>query len=184
MTAVQPHVLIPHYFKTELTSISFFVDDLAVAEILLNADRTLNMPDGHKMLIRVRTCLPTIQIDATLREKMKLAMVKRYTAATKALDLTKFHADTDLQDIFCPLFRQPIMLAAIDVIAEHIPDLEALKLDDNKIQSLEHLKCLPVKLPFLKILHLANNKVSLFNNCKIFIFIMEFYNIFIFKQYI
>lgn len=117
------------------------------------------MPDGHKMLIRVRTGLPTTQVDDSLKEKMKLAMVKRYTATTKALDLTKFHADDDLRDIFCPLFRHQIMLAAVDVIAENIPDLEALKLDDNKIQTLDHLKCMPVKLPYLKILHLANNRV-------------------------
>lgn len=159
-TLVHPHVFIPHYFKVELTSITFYVDDIQVAEILLNSDRQLTLADGHKLLIRVRNSVPHVTVDDGVREKMKLAMAKRYTAATKALDLTKFHADPDLQDVFCALFRPTIMVAAIDVIAENIPDLEALKLDDNKIQLLDHLKCLPTKLPFLKILHLANNKVS------------------------
>lgn len=162
MSLVQPNVFIPHYFKVENTAITFFVDDIKVAELLLNSDRMLTFPDGFKMLIRVRNSIPYVQIDENLKQKMKLAMVKRYTPATKALDLTKFHSDNDLRDIFCALFRPTIMLAAIDVIAENIPDLEALKLDDNKIHLLDHLKCLAKKLPQLKILHLANNKVSAF----------------------
>lgn len=139
----------------------FFVDDVRVAETLLNADRVLTMPDGFKMLIRVRNSIPHVQIDENLKEKMKHAMEKRYTPATKALNLSKFHSDDDLRDIFCALFRPTILLAAIDIISENIPDLEALNLDDNKIHLLDHLKCLASKLPFLKILHMANNKVKM-----------------------
>lgn len=52
------------------------------------------------------------------------------------------------------------MNAAIDVISENIPDLEALNLNDNKLNLLDHLKVLRSKLPLLKILYLGNNKVS------------------------
>lgn len=156
---VEPDSFIPHYFKVESTAVCFYLDDIKIAQTLLNNDRRITLPDGFKMLIRVRNNIPQVQIDANLKEKMKLAMAKRYTAATKALDLTKFHADADLRDIFCALFRPTIMLAAIDIIAENIPDLEALDLSDNKIHLLDHLKCLATKLPSLKILHMANNKV-------------------------
>lgn len=52
-----------------------------------------------------------------------------------------------------------IMLAAIDIIAENIPDLEALNLNDNKLHGIEHLKALCVKLKNLKILYLGDNRV-------------------------
>lgn len=149
----------PNYWKVEENSVNFYVDDITIAEKLLNADRTIEMQDGHRMIIKVRNSIPHVSIDDGFKEKIKMAMVKRYTPATKALDLTKFHLDEDLKDIFCALFRPTIMLAALDVIAENIPDLEALNLDSNKIQLLDHLKCLAAKLPFLKILHLANNRV-------------------------
>lgn len=53
-----------------------------------------------------------------------------------------------------------IMLAAIDIIAENIPFLEALNLNDNKLHGLEHLKTLSVKLKNLKILYMGDNRVS------------------------
>lgn len=158
---VDPEALNPHYVKVESSALCFYVDDIKIAQMLLNADRRYTLPDGFKMMIRVRNSIPQVQIDANLKEKMKLAMSKRYTTATKALDLTNFHTDVDLKDIFCALFRPTIMLAAIDIIAENIPDLEALDLSDNKIHLLDHLKCLATKLPCLKILHMANNKVGI-----------------------
>lgn len=161
MEAIKPEPLIPHYYKVEdARQATFYVDDLKMAQALLNADRKISMPDGFNLIIRVRASLPTVQIDDTLKEKMKLAMVKRYNAATNALDLTKFHADPDLGDVFCALFRPTIMLAAIDVIAANIPNLEALNLSDNKIHLLDHLKCLSMKLPNIKILYLPRNRVS------------------------
>lgn len=51
------------------------------------------------------------------------------------------------------------MLAAIDIIAENIPDLEALNLNDNKLHGIEHLKILCSKFKNLKILYLGDNRV-------------------------
>lgn len=131
-----------------------------MAKALGNIDRTIELPDGFKLIVKVRNSVPPVRIDDKLREQMKLAMAKRYSPATKALDLTKFHSDPELRDVFCALFRPPIFLAAIDIIAQNIPDLEALNLDSNKIHSTDHFKHLATKLPNLKILHMANNKVS------------------------
>lgn len=132
-----------------------------MAKALANVDRTVELPDGFKLIVKVRNSVPPVRIDEKLRELMKLAMAKRYAPATKALDLTKFHSDPNLRDVFCALFRPPIFLAAIDIIAENIPDLEALNLESNKIYGMDHFRCLAAKLPNLKILHMANNKVSL-----------------------
>lgn len=69
---------------------------------------------------------------------------------------------SELTDIFCALFRPIVMLAAIDIIAENIPDLEALNLNDNKLHGIEHLKILCTKFKNLKILYLGDNRVTIF----------------------
>jgi nuclear RNA export factor len=161
MSALAPTTFNLHYYKhdTDNNSAQFYVDDYDVAEKILRQDKRIELPDGFKMQIKVRGSLPQIKIDQTLKERMKLAMVKRYNSHTKALDLTKFHSDSDLSDVFCALFRQPIMAAVIDIIAENIPDLEALNLNDNKLNMIDHMKVLSSKLPQLKIIYLANNRV-------------------------
>lgn len=135
------------------------MDDYKVAEKLNNMDKDIQLPDGYRLLIKVSTGCPTVDVNAAMKEKMKLAMVKRYSSITKALDLTRFHADPDLTLLFCALFKPIILLAVIDIIAENIPDIEAINLSENKIQMLSHLKRLANKLPKLKVLHLGNNKV-------------------------
>lgn len=150
----------PLYFKKTNSNASFYVDDFKTAENLLNVDRKIQTPDGFRLLIIVKNSIPQIAADVKLKEKMKLAMVKRYNATTKALDLTKFYTDPDFEDTFCALFRPVIMLLVFDIISENIPDLEALNLNENKIHLLEQFKCLPTKIPNLKILYLAKNKVK------------------------
>ncbi|XP_058824868.1 nuclear RNA export factor 1 [Topomyia yanbarensis] len=159
INAIKPEVFIPHYWKVEDTAVSFHIEDFPAAEALQKIDRTIGLPDGRKMIVIVRNSTPLFQVNEQLKERMKLAMVKRYNPATKALNLEKFHADPDLGDIFCALFRPQIMLAALEVIKENIPDLEALNLNDNKLHMLDHFKQIAVKIPTLKILYMANNKI-------------------------
>ncbi|KAJ2951730.1 hypothetical protein O0L34_g13895 [Tuta absoluta] len=156
---LSPDIFIPHYYKISGNAAIFYVDDVKIAEKLFNADRKITMSDGFKLVVIVKNSVPQVTIDDDMKEKMKLAMAKRYNAATKALDLTKFHADPELADIFCALFRPMIMLAAIDIIAENIPDLEALNLNDNKLHGLEHLKILSSKFKCLKILYMGDNRI-------------------------
>lgn len=177
LQAISPEIFIPHYWKTAATNVSFYVDDIKWAKALANVDRTIELPDGFKLWVKVRNSVPPVEINDKLRELMKQAMAKRYSPATKALDLTKFHSSPDLREVFCALFRPPIFLAAIDIIAQNIPDLEALNLENNKIYGMDHFKSLAIKLPHLKILHMANNKVS-------FEFLPYFLELNIFIRYI
>lgn len=131
-----------------------------MAEKLHLLDREIQYPDGHKVIIKVNSGSPIVDVTSHMKEKMKLAMAKRYNVITKALDLTKFHADPDLQDMFCALFKPVVFLAVIDIMAENIPEIEALNLYDNKLQILSHLKKMSTKLPNIKTLHMGNNKVS------------------------
>ncbi|EDS33177.1 conserved hypothetical protein [Culex quinquefasciatus] len=159
LQAIQPQLFIPHYWKVEDTAVSFYIEDFTAAETLQRMDRTIGLPDGRKMIVIVRNGSPQCTVNEQLKERMKLAMVKRYNPATKALNLEKFHADPDLADIHCALTRPQIMMAAFDVIKENIPDLEALNLNDNKLHMLDHFKLLDKKAPNLKILYMANNKI-------------------------
>lgn len=143
----------------EDTAVSFYIEDFQAAEALQKVDRTIGLPDGRKMIVIVRNSSPQFLVNEQLKERMKLAMQKRYNPATRALNLEKFHTDPDLSDIFCALFRPQIMLAAFDVIKDNIPDLEALNLNDNKLHMLDHFKQLALKVPKLKVLYMANNKV-------------------------
>ncbi|KAL4711159.1 hypothetical protein ACJJTC_009530 [Scirpophaga incertulas] len=159
LTFMSPEVFIPHYYSTNGHAAIFYVDDVKIAEKLFNADRKISMPDGFNMVVIVKNSVPTVTLNDEIKEKMKLTMAKRYNAATKALDMTKFHADPDLSEVFIALFRPVIMLAAVDIMAENIPDLEALNLNDNKLNGLDHLKILSTKLKNLKILYLGDNRI-------------------------
>ncbi|XP_065082338.1 nuclear RNA export factor 1 isoform X1 [Ochlerotatus camptorhynchus] len=159
VSAISPLIFIPQYWKVEDTAVSFYIEDFQAAEALQKIDRTIGLPDGRKMIVIVRNSNPQFQVNEQLKERMKLAMQKRYNPATRALNLEKFHTDPDLSDIFCALFRPQIMLAAFDVIKDNIPNLEALNLNDNKLHMLDHFKQLAQKVPKLKILYMANNKI-------------------------
>lgn len=93
LSFVLPDIFIPHYYRINGNAAIFYIDDAKLAEKLFNSDRKITMSDGFKLMIIVRNAVPNVVVDAEMKEKMKLAMAKRYNAATKALDLTKFHAD-------------------------------------------------------------------------------------------
>jgi hypothetical protein len=46
-----------------------------------------------QLLIKVRPGLPYVELNSTLKEKIKAAMVKRYDGNLKAVDLSRFHTD-------------------------------------------------------------------------------------------
>lgn len=92
-TEINTDVFIPHCYSTVGNAAVFYVDDFNLAEKLQGADRKITMPDGFKLAVKVKGGAPHVTMDSALIEKMKLAMASRYNAATKALDLTKFHAD-------------------------------------------------------------------------------------------
>ncbi|XP_013107467.2 nuclear RNA export factor 1 isoform X1 [Stomoxys calcitrans] len=160
LNSLSPDIFIPLYWRTEKNCVVFFVDDFAIALRLTQLERNVQMSDGYRLFIRVRDGYPLVSVDEPFKEKMKLAMAKRYNAHTKALDLTKFHADPDFRQIFVGLFRNPVLSAALDIIQKNIPDLEALNLNDNNLNSLESFKSIETRLPHLKILYLGGNNIA------------------------
>lgn len=100
LSYISPDVFIPHYYRINGNAAVFYVEDVKAAEKLFNADRKITMSDGFRLCVIVRNAVPNIQVDAEMKEKMKVAMAKRYNVTTKALDLTKFHADPGDYQIF------------------------------------------------------------------------------------
>lgn len=158
------------------TTSTFYVDDYKVAEKLFSIDRQVQLPNGFRLIIRVHPGSPNVDMNPTTKEKIKLVMAKRYTAETKALDLTKFHSDPDLQNYFCALFKPIVFLTIVEIIAENIPELEALNLFDNKISVLSFLKKSMKKISNLKILHMGNNKVVFGYRLSVFLYSKYFYS--------
>ncbi|XP_063981065.1 nuclear RNA export factor 1-like [Diachasmimorpha longicaudata] len=155
---------IPIMYKAFDKDIVFFIDDQKIANKLLQCDRRITGPDGFKIAVRVRPGFPQVDIDDSLKEKMKMAMAKRYVAETHAIDLSRFHADPELApDHFCALFRPAMLMAVLDIVAENIPNLEALNLDNNKLHVIERLNVLDKKFPSLKTLYMGDNKIREMN---------------------
>lgn len=71
-----------------------------------------------------------------------------------------------MDDYFCALFRPVMLMAVLDIVGEHIPNLEALNLEGNKLGIIERLNVLSNKFSKLKILYLGDNKASVtdYNN--------------------
>jgi len=63
-------------------------------------------------------------------------------------------------DYFCALFHPIMLMTVLDIVAEHIPNLEALNLEGNKLQNIERLCVLTKKFLKLKILYIGDNKVN------------------------
>ncbi|XP_011300743.1 nuclear RNA export factor 1-like [Fopius arisanus] len=155
---------IPIMYKTSDKDVTFFVDEQKIANKLLQCDRKITTFDGFKIIVKVRPAFPQIDIDDALKQKMKMAMAKRYVPETNAIDLSRFHADPDLApDYFCALFRPNTLMAVLDIVAENLPNLVALNLDNNKLHVIEKLSVLTTKFPNLKILYIGDNKIREMN---------------------
>lgn len=157
--AIQPEQLTPLYWRTEKNYISFFVDNHRVAERLDGLERAVQMPDGFRPYLRVRASCPSTPVNDQLKARMQLVMAKRYNAQTKALDMSNFHTDPDFRGIFCGIFRTYVMTAAIEIMEKNIPELVALNLNNNNISSMEAFKNAHTRLPNLRILYLADNRI-------------------------
>lgn len=172
-----PQIFVPIMYKVMGKEASFYVDDYKTANALVNCDRKITMIDGFKLQVRLgqRKGFPVCEIDDKLKERLKRAMEKRYIRETNALDLSKFHLDPDLvSDYFCALFHPDILMAVLDIVAEYIPNLEALNLEDNKLQNIERLSVLSDKFLKLKIFYIGKNKVSIAYTERIWKYVLRY----------
>lgn len=63
-------------------------------------------------------------------------------------------------DFYTPLSRENVMQTVVQIIGDHIPDVQVIDLSNNKIYSVDQMKPLVTKAVFLKSLNLGNNKLG------------------------
>lgn len=71
----------------------FYVEEHAVAVKLSECDNKITAADGFKLRLKVMPGQPQVDINDALKERLKIAMAKRYNQESCALDLSKFHQD-------------------------------------------------------------------------------------------
>ncbi|CAL1680069.1 unnamed protein product [Lasius platythorax] len=161
LSYMAPEVFVPIMYKITEFEATFYVDDSKAARALLNCNRKITMIDGFILHVSIREGFPQYVIDNKYKERLKQVIFKRYVKETNALDLSKFHLDPDLvDDYFCALSRYPILMTVLDIMGEHIPTLEALNLESNKLQNIDKLSILNKKFSKLKILYIGDNKIK------------------------
>ena len=86
--------------------------------------------------------------------------MRRYTQATKSMDLSMFQRDFDfVSDYICAL-PWPLGLEVVFIVlSENMPDLKALNLNGNILDIGLILRMVKLKLVSLKILHTGENSI-------------------------
>lgn len=156
---------IPICYNKQAMNTHFYLEDSSAASALKALDKQIEMPDGFQLQISVeRSTPPNMPLTDELIDKIKIVMSKRYSPEHKALNLKSFHTDEDFagESFYAPLWRTNIMNKVVTVIEDNIPELTAIDLSKNKLNStsLEIFSTFKSKVKDLTILHLADNKIS------------------------
>jgi len=155
---------IPICYNKQGMNTHFYLEDQTAARALSNLDKQIEMPDGFKLQISTeRTTPPNMPLSEELVDKIKVVMSKRYDTNTKALNLKSFHTDEAFagESFYAPLWRTNVMNKVLTVIIDNIPELKAMDLSNNKLNStsLEFFSTFKNKAKDLSILYLADNKI-------------------------
>ncbi len=143
----------------------FYVESVDVAEALKKLNDTIVLSDGKKLSLSANRSPPPMfnsgPIVPETLEKLKQAMSDGYKTDTKALVLTKFYANRHFHgdSAYVSLARSQFMREVVKVVGEHIRDVSAIELSENKISLLDALGELTSKAPNVTILYLHNNSI-------------------------
>ncbi|XP_060839178.1 nuclear RNA export factor 1-like [Rhopalosiphum padi] len=168
-TYITPVIFYPYNKQYFDNALRFLVDDYKVAKALHNTSYKITQRDDRKLVIKVLLYSPPrgpisfTPVSSEVREKMIEAMATRYNPSTKSLDLSRFYACSLFTDnqLFVPLNRPAVLLAALNIVAQHTKhDLYGLSLENNHIYLGEGLIWIRRLFPELKVLDLAGNKFS------------------------
>jgi len=156
---------IPICYTKQGMNTLFYLEDQTAARALKELDKQIEMPDGFQLQINIeRTTPPNMPITEELVDKIKVVMSKRYDTVHKALNLKSFHTDEGFagESFYAPLWRTNVMNKVLMVIMDNIPELKAIDLSSNKLNStsLEFFSTFKSKAKDLTILYLADNKIA------------------------
>lgn len=156
---------IPICYTKQAMNTFFYLEDQTAARALKELDKQIEMPDGYPLQINIeRTTPPNMPLTDELVDKIKLVMSKRYNIEHKALNLKSFHTDEEFagESFYAPLWRSNVMNKVLTIIIDNIPELKAIDLSNNKLNtsSLEFFSTFKSKAKDLTILYLADNKIA------------------------
>jgi len=155
---------IPICYNKQAMNTYFYLEDQTAARALKELDKQIEMPDGFQLQINIeRSTPPNMPLTEELVDKIKVVMSKRYITEHRALNLKSFHTDEGFagESFYAPLWRTNVMNKVLTVIMDNIPELKAIDLSNNKLNStsLEFFSTFRSKAKDLTILYLADNKI-------------------------
>lgn len=105
---------------------------------------------------RLKQMLLTCPASTEIQVKLQFIM----NATVWIANFNLFYFADIVDDYFCALFRHNMLLLILDIVFQHIPNLGALNLNQNKLRNTDKLALACKKFPQLKILYLGDNEVS------------------------
>ncbi|XP_060230629.1 nuclear RNA export factor 2-like [Meriones unguiculatus] len=157
---------IPVDFHYDRNRARFFVQDARTATALKDVSHRICDKMSRKISIFVSPSVVPYSVQnkftSKQMEQIKVAMMKRYDASQKALNLEKLRFDQELMDngIDMMLNRRTCMAATLLIIQSNLPELVSLNLCNNKLYQLDGLSDIVEKAPQVKILNLSGNKLK------------------------
>ncbi|KAL1766626.1 hypothetical protein HispidOSU_017994 [Sigmodon hispidus] len=157
---------IPVDFHYDKQQARFFIQDAKTASALKDLNHKICDETSQQISILVSPSVVPYSVQnmftSQQMEQLKMAVMKRYDASQKSLDLERIRFDKDLvnSDIDLMLNRRSCMVTILHIIQSNIPEVFALNLYDNKLYQLDGLSDVIEKFPQIKILNLSKNKLK------------------------
>ncbi|KAL7733182.1 hypothetical protein ACLKA6_004695 [Drosophila palustris] len=144
---------------------TFYVNNYDQAKKL----QSLKVPADIWLQLKVTNSrVPQVRLDPSLRERLRLAILKQYRPIRESLDLFCFHKDDQWKEEFFSLAQKSCMSAAIDVMQKYMPKLRSLVLDNNCLTDLSAFQGVEHRLPQLTYISLIFNDLENVNTLKVF----------------
>lgn len=147
----------------------FVVDNKLIANRMKRLNGKVSVLYGNQKIdIHVEPGLPAsltavqeFRPQVELLAAVKSALHARHDRITQTLNLSRFHATTQLLAHFCPLHAVPAMRFLLEIIGQEFPQLRVLQLRDNFLCTLSGFQGLShSNLPGLQVLDVGANHLS------------------------
>lgn len=169
LTSIGNYVDVPFcplgYFRgTE--SITFYFDgNNDIAEAIQALNKRIPSPSGELMGIKVTFVEKTdVILNCDQLELLKNVIAQRFIVSSGLLDLSALHFDQQFLETntFVPLCDDRILKQVLIIIRDHMPNVSALNLSNNKLNtsSLKLFETLDFRCPSLFALNLENNNIK------------------------
>ncbi|XP_060649868.1 nuclear RNA export factor 1 [Drosophila nasuta] len=149
--------------QDRFATFTFYVDSFKLA-----AELQLRGHCPPVIGVRVDDEPPRIEVNDIYREKLRQVILSRYNAAKRRLNLSRFYADDQLRGEFCALQQFECLEAIIEIMAQEMPRLRHLLLDNNHLCILDGFRNIEKLFPRLKSISLQRNELKRLRELRVF----------------